>query len=59
MNIFIRPLTMVNGTHWQVRMDQHSVSFRTEAEARHFVATLEARLYAPHQLPQQEQRAAG
>ncbi|MCV9920018.1 hypothetical protein OIU19_14585 [Pseudomonas sp. BT-42-2] len=33
---------------WQVRLDQHVVSFRSEAEARAFVATLEARLQAPH-----------
>lgn len=58
MIILIRPLTISNGTRWQVCMDQHSVSFRSEAEARSFVATLEARLQAPHYLPQQEQRAA-
>jgi hypothetical protein len=40
-------------------MDQHAVSFRTESEARSFVATLEARLHAPHFLPRVEQRAAG
>ncbi|CAM4108318.1 hypothetical protein CCOS865_04981 [Pseudomonas reidholzensis] len=33
---------------WQVRLDQHVVSFRSEAEARAFVATLESRLQAPH-----------
>lgn len=33
---------------WQVRLDQHVVSFRSEAEARSFVATLESRLQAPH-----------
>ncbi len=58
MNILIRPLTMARGKCWQVRMDQHVVSFRSEAEARQFVATLEARLRAPHCLPQIEQRAA-
>ncbi|MBC3412879.1 MULTISPECIES: hypothetical protein [Pseudomonas] len=35
---------------WQVQMDQHLVSFRSEAEARAFVALLEARLRAPHPL---------
>lgn len=35
---------------WQVRLDQHVVSFRSEAEARAFVATLETRLQAPHPL---------
>lgn len=51
MNILIRPLTLSNGNGWQVRLDQHSVTFRTESEARGFVATLEARLQAPHVLP--------
>ncbi|WDY57408.1 hypothetical protein [Pseudomonas sp. PSKL.D1] len=37
---------------WQVRLDQHVVSFRSEAEARAFVATLETRLQAPHSLKQ-------
>lgn len=59
MNILIRPLTLTKGTCWQVRMDQHVVSFRTESEARDFVTTLEARLRAPHRLPRIEQRAAG
>ena len=35
---------------WQVRLDQHVVSFRSEAEARSFVATLESRLQAPRPL---------
>ena len=59
MNILIRPLTLAKSTCWQVRMNQHAVSFRTEGEARSFVATLEARLQAPHFLPRLEQRAAG
>lgn len=33
---------------WQVRLDQHVVSFRSESEARAFVATLRKRLQAPH-----------
>ncbi|BDU10075.1 hypothetical protein PRtIB026_A51220 [Pseudomonas sp. RtIB026] len=37
---------------WQVQLDQHVVSFRSEAEARSFVALLEARLNAPHPLTQ-------
>ncbi|MFK3773592.1 hypothetical protein KSS93_26215 [Pseudomonas xanthosomatis] len=37
---------------WQVQMDQHLVSFRSEAEARAFVALLETRLKAPHPLMQ-------
>ena len=35
---------------WQVCLDQHVVGFRSEAEARAFVATLETRLQAPHPL---------
>ncbi|AXM96738.1 hypothetical protein ACU5P1_03150 [Pseudomonas plecoglossicida] len=35
---------------WQVMLDQHVVGFRSEAEARAFVATLETRLQAPHPL---------
>ncbi|NIF17873.1 hypothetical protein F3J43_12765 [Pantoea sp. Cy-639] len=35
---------------WQVQLDQHVVSFRSEAEARAFTALLEARLNAPHPL---------
>ncbi|WP_171006510.1 MULTISPECIES: hypothetical protein [unclassified Pseudomonas] len=58
MNILIRTLSKPQGTCWQVRLDQHAVSFRSEAEARAFVTTLEARLRAPHVFPA-EQRAAG
>ncbi|MCY1392866.1 hypothetical protein D3C76_878090 [compost metagenome] len=44
-------VTAANG-QWQVRMDQHVVKFRSEAEAQRFVATLQARLRAPHPIPQ-------
>lgn len=43
---------------WQVQLDQHVVSFRNEAEARSFVALLEARLNAPHPLTQADWPAA-
>ncbi|MCX2897116.1 hypothetical protein [Pseudomonas mandelii] len=46
-------------SQWQVRLDQHAVTFRSEAEARAFTRTLEARLHALHQFPDQQQRAAG
>ena len=59
MNIVVRPMLMKNGNSWQVRLDQHAVSFRSEGEARAFVDTLQARLRAPHRLPREEQRAAG
>ncbi|WP_228533861.1 hypothetical protein [Pseudomonas sp. UFMG81] len=37
---------------WLVQLDQHVVSFRSEGEARAFVALLETRLNAPHPLTQ-------
>ena len=47
-------------SQWQVRLDQHAVTFRSEAEALAFTRTLEARLCAPHKiLDQGQQRAAG
>jgi hypothetical protein len=52
-------LSTAEGLRWQVSFAKHSVSFRSEAEARQFVATLEARLRAPHPLPLAEQRVAG
>jgi putative alpha-1,2-mannosidase len=56
MKILIKELAK---SQWQVRLDQHAVTFRSEAEARAFMRTLEARLHAPHQFPDQQQRAAG
>ncbi len=58
MKIALTELTRENGSHWQVRLDQHVVTFRTEAEARAFIQTLESRLAAPHRLPYRQQRAA-
>ncbi|WP_420232664.1 hypothetical protein ACN079_27465 [Pseudomonas sp. ABY48] len=46
-------------TQWQVRLDQHVVTFRTAAEAQAFASTLQARILAPHHFPEQQQRAAG
>lgn len=51
MNVLIRQVMTPSGNRWQVCMDQHGVTFRSEAEARHFIATLQARLQAPHPLP--------
>jgi putative alpha-1,2-mannosidase len=56
MKILIKELAK---SQWQVRLDQHAVTFRSEAEARAFTRTLEARLHAPHPFPDQQQRAAG
>ncbi|MHC8365062.1 hypothetical protein ACYZT9_04025 [Pseudomonas sp. ZT5P21] len=56
MKILIKELAK---SQWQVRLDQHVVTFRSEAEARAFTRVLEARLHAPHQFPDHQQRAAG
>ncbi|QMV62468.1 hypothetical protein VUJ49_21015 [Pseudomonas berkeleyensis] len=59
MKIVVQPQKQGGENLWQVRLDQHCVSFRSEEEARQFVATLEARLRAPHRLPERtEQRRA-
>ncbi|MGA8137237.1 MULTISPECIES: hypothetical protein [Pseudomonas] len=59
MNILLKELTRPHGNQWQVRLDQHVVTFRSEAEARAFVATLQSRLLAPHAFPEHRQRAVG
>ncbi|AEJ06860.1 hypothetical protein [Stutzerimonas stutzeri] len=51
MNILVRPLTPSPDSAWQVCLDRQKVTFRSEAEARAFVATLHRRLQAPHPLP--------
>ncbi|WP_312341232.1 hypothetical protein [Stutzerimonas nitrititolerans] len=40
-------------TGCKVRLDSHEIPFTSEAEARAFVQRLQARLQAPHPLPQQ------
>ena len=50
MNIQVSASAKKPGCPWQVQLDQHVVSFRSEAEARAFVNTLQARLQAPHPL---------
>lgn len=59
MNIRISPASKTRGARWQVSVAGQNVTFRSEAEARNFVATLQARLQAPHRLPTEEQRMAG
>lgn len=59
MKVLVSELAKSQGSEWQVRLDQHVVSFRSEAEARAFVNTLESRLRAPHQLPGYRQQATG
>ncbi|WP_271409341.1 hypothetical protein [Pseudomonas sp. Q1-7] len=58
MKILVRPTTTPQGSNWQVCLDQHAVSFRSEAEARRFVSVLEERLKAPHMLPETSRRIA-
>lgn len=59
MNIQLQPLGPHEDTNWQVRMNEHVITFRTERQARAFVATLEARLAAPHVLPPEPDAARG
>ena len=55
MKILIKELAK---SRWQVRLDEQTVNFRSEAEARAFTTTLEPRIHAPHSLPElQPQRA--
>ncbi|MFP6849826.1 MAG: hypothetical protein VCA57_14095 [Pseudomonas sp.] len=58
MNVMIQPVKTATGRGWQVCLDKHSVTFRSEAEARQFVSTLQTRLSAPHILPPLQQRIA-
>ena len=51
MDIHIRASQGLGSTCWQVCLGKHPVSFRSEREARRFVATLEAGGQAPHPLP--------
>jgi hypothetical protein len=59
MKILIKELAKSQGPQWQVRIDQHAVTFRSEAEARAFAHTLETRLQAPHRFPDRQLHAAG
>ncbi len=59
MKILIKELATPQGSQWQVRLDQHAVTFRSEAEARMFTQTLQTRLLAPHAIPLPQQRAVG
>ncbi|WP_460131747.1 hypothetical protein [Pseudomonas sp. S1_E04] len=57
MKILIKALAK---PQWEVRLDQKSIKFRSEAEARAFAETLQARIQAPHRFPiSQQQVAAG
>ncbi|MGY2376074.1 hypothetical protein ACW9IB_16360 [Pseudomonas sp. SDO524_S393] len=58
MKILIKALAKTPGNKWQVRLDQNAFTFRSEAEARAFADTLQARIQAPHHFPLGQQRAA-
>ncbi|MBA1275479.1 hypothetical protein [Stutzerimonas azotifigens] len=53
MDILVCPNRSARNGAWQVRLNTHQVSFRSEAEARAFVDLLQSRLAAPHPLPRQ------
>ncbi|AZF40822.1 hypothetical protein C4J87_0635 [Pseudomonas sp. R1-43-08] len=55
MKILIKALAK---SQWEVRLDQKSIIFHTEAEARAFADTLQARIQAPHRFPLSQQSAA-
>ena len=58
MEIQIRVFKGPLGICWQVQLGKHQVSFRSEDEARQFVATLQARVQAPHPLPTEQRLAS-
>ena len=55
MKILIKALAK---SQWEVRLDHKAITFRSEAEARAFADTLQARILAPHHFPLNQQRAA-
>jgi hypothetical protein len=52
MKIEVRPLTRSPQSSWQVRLDDQTIIFKTESEARVYVDKLNTRLKAPHTLPE-------
>ena len=58
MKILIKALAKSPGSKWQVRLDGDAFTFRTEAEARAFADTLQARIQAPRRFPLSQQRSA-
>ena len=55
MKILIKALAK---SQWEVRLDQKAIFFHSEAEARAFADTLQARIQAPHRFPLDQQRSA-
>ncbi|ARB30893.1 hypothetical protein [Pseudomonas tolaasii] len=58
MKILIKALAKSPGHKWQVSLDGDAFTFRSEAEARAFADTLQARIQAPHRFPLSQQRSA-
>ncbi|WP_455930178.1 hypothetical protein [Pseudomonas fluorescens] len=58
MKILIRALAKSPCNKWQVSLDGDAFTFRSEAEARAFADTLQARIQAPHRIPLSQQRSA-
>nr|WP_314562842.1 hypothetical protein [uncultured Pseudomonas sp.] len=58
MKIVVRPLRKSTTSAWQVCIDKQAITFLSEADARSYVATLEARIAAPHPLPLREAATA-
>lgn len=58
MKILIKALAKSAGNKWQVSLDRDAFTFRSEAEARAFAETLQARIQAPHRIPLSQQRSA-
>ncbi|MBD9460200.1 hypothetical protein IB241_21145 [Pseudomonas sp. PDM05] len=54
MKILIKALAK---SQWEVRLDQKAITFHSEAEARAFADTLQARIQAPHRLPVNQQHS--
>jgi hypothetical protein len=53
-----KSVSKIPGHKWQVRLNKDAFTFRTEAEARAFAETLQARIQAPHRFPISQQRSA-
>ncbi len=54
MKILIKALAK---SQWEVRLDQKAITFHSEAEARAFANTLQARIQAPTGFPSNALRA--
>jgi len=51
MKIVVQPQNQGGDCLWQVRLEPHCVSFRSEEEGRQFAVKLAPSVRAPHNLP--------